>query len=242
LEEISMQCQNAAKSQNVKKAIVIAVIVTMAGFLGVVAIGCSTLPLIGPIARQRHDQQCKNNLKAFDVALALYKNDYNGKYPSYSGVKFLAVLYRCGYLTEKKYFLCPAKESDKWIEDGSDKTAFKFAKPAHGENYSENWDPKFTPTEFSYAGRRNDPADDNGAFVLPDKPTDPTPVASDNTLGRGGEHNAKYAPHGSKGGEVNVLLTNGSIIPLRNVTVGVSDPNAVPMDLECLMDDNDNKH
>jgi prepilin-type N-terminal cleavage/methylation domain-containing protein len=194
------------------------------------------LAIRGPVMDQLHNLGCKNNLKAFDSGLALYRNDFDQKYPNYSGVKFLAILYRTGYLVEKKYFLCPAKESDQWTDD----TPLKFAKPAHGENYSENWDPKFSPLEFSYAGRRNDPNDDSGKWVLTGTSTDPTPIASDNTLSTGGEHSAQYAPHAG-GGQVNVLLTNGSMITLRNVTVGVPDPAAKPFDLECLMDDNDNR-
>jgi prepilin-type N-terminal cleavage/methylation domain-containing protein len=196
------------------------------------------LALRNPIMRQLNNLRCRNNLKAFDSALALYRNDFNQKYPDCSGVKFIAILYRTGYLVEKKYFLCPAKESDDWVDSGPNRTDRLFLKPAPGENYSPDWDPKFKPTEISYAGRKNGP--DYPTFVLSGTSTDPTPIVSDNTLGPTGDHDKKYAPHGGGGGEVNVLLTNGSIIPLRNITVGVRDPE-VEMDLECLLDDNDGK-
>jgi len=183
-----------------------------------------------------YDRRCKSNLKAFDSALALYRNDFNQKYPDYSGVKFVAVLYRCGYLCEKEYFLCPAREDADWVETGDNKTAFKFEKPAAGAPYSQNWDPKFEPWEITYAGRRNDPNDEGGRFCLANGAIDPTPVVSDSTLNHKGENNAEYAPHN---GAVNVLLTNGSIIKLKGVAVGQKAPsgNTTDMDLESLQND-----
>jgi len=179
------------------------------------------------------DIGCKNNLKAFDTALALYRNEWNQQLPPYSGVKFVAILYRCGYLTEKQYFLCPSKGGDEWVETGPNKTSWKFEKPVLGEEYSKNWNPKFEPWEISYAGRRNDSNDAGGKFCLIPNNTDPTPIISDSTLNHKGENDAKYGPHGDRRGEVNVLLTNGSIVRLKGVAVGKHYPD-LQMDLECL--------
>jgi len=233
------QYPTAGKPQSNKVVIIVLIV---AGAVGLLLIVLFTLFVVmrRPIVTQLYDLRCKNNLKQFDTALALYRNDYNQKYPDYSGVKFIAVLYRTGYLVEKKYYLCPAREDADWVETGDNKTAFKFEKPAAGEPYSENWNPQFMPQEITYAGRRNDPNDEGGRFCLPNGAMDPTPIVSDNTLGPTGDHDKKYAPHGG-GGEVNVLLTNGSIVKLKDVTVGVRDPSQ-KMDLECLMDDNDGRH
>jgi hypothetical protein len=224
------------KSRDTKFTIIVIVIIGTAAFLGVLVIGCSTLPVVAPIERQLHDLECRNNLKAFDSALALYRNDYNQQFPPYSGVKFIAVLYRTGYLVEKKYFLCPAKEGDDWVETGPNRTSWKFEKPAPREEYSKNWNPKFEPWEISYAGRRNDPKDEGGKFHLSTTGPDPTPIISDSTLNHKGENDAKYAPHN---GAVNVLLTNGSIIKLKGVAVGQKAPsgNTTDMDLESLQND-----
>jgi hypothetical protein len=182
-----------------------------------------------------YDSFCKGRIHAYDPALALYRNDYGGKYPPYSGVKFLAILYRTGYLTEKDYFICPAREDARWIETGNDKTAYKFAKPAKGEDYSPDWDPKFEPWEITYAGRRNDPKDEGGKFCLPDGAFDPTPIVSDGTLNHYGENKAEYAPHGGNRHEIIVLLSDGKIVTLREIAVGTKDKDPdTGMDLECL--------
>jgi len=222
----------AGKLQS-NKVVIIVLIVVWA--VGLVFVGLRVLVIImrPPIMNQLNDMGCKNNLKAFDTALALYRNEWNQQLPPYSGVKFVAILYRCGYLTEKNYFLCPSKGGDEWVKTGPNKTSWKFEKPAPGEEYSKNWNPKFEPWEISYAGRRNDPNDAGGKFCLAPDNTEPTPLISDSTLNHQGENDAKYGPHGDHGGEVNVLLTNGSIIKLKGVAVGVKYPD-LKMDLECL--------
>lgn len=180
---------------------------------------------------------CKNNLKEYEKALLLYRNDWGQQYPPYSGVKFLAVLYRGGYITNKKYFLCPAREDAEWNEstDPAMRTDVKFQRPAPGEAYTWPWEPAdlLKPWEITYAGRRNDPADEGGKFCLTQEGGDPTPIVSDSTLDHEGRNAAENGPHGKDGGEINVLLTDGSIVTLKGVTVGVHD-SSVPMDLECL--------
>ena len=198
------------------------------------------LTLRGPVMSMVYNLACQNNLKAFDTALAVYRNDNGQQLPPYSGTKFITCLYRAVILTDKKYFLCPSKEGAEWIETGpmDARTSVKMRAPAPGETPAADWGP-FLPKEICYAGRKNDPAGNN-PFRLTGMPVDPTPLVSDNTINLNGEHNSKYAPHGGHGGQVNVLLTNGNIIQDLNVTVGQPDPSG-QTSLESLLDDNDNR-
>jgi len=191
------------------------------------------LAIRGPVMNQLNDMGCQKNLKAFDTALGLYRNEYSQQLPDVSGIKFVAILYRCGYLTEKAYYLCPARQDGLWVEQGTDKTTFKFQKPAQGEAFSQPWDPRFQPWEINYAGRKNELSDTN-PFRLTGANTDPTPLISDATTGRDFTSDAKYAPHN---GAVNVLLTNGSIMKLKGMAVGQKPLNPGDMDLESLQND-----
>jgi len=202
------------------------------------------LTLRGPIMKQLANLGCKANLKEYEKALQLYRNDFEQKYPPYSGVKFIAILYQAqtGYLMNKKYFLCPARDDSEWNEsqDTAQRTDCKFRRPATGDPYPQpgEWDPAelFRSWEINYAGRRNDPMDENGKFRLTGETVEPTPIVSDTTLDHQGNNAVQNAPHD---GYVNVLMTDGSITSLRGVMVGASN-REVPMDLECLTNDNDN--
>jgi hypothetical protein len=182
------------------------------------------------------DIHCKNNLKAFSTALALYKNAYDQQYPDVSGLKFVAMLYRTGFLIEKQYYICPAKEK-MGLAEWTDATYLKFW-PKNPTTHL--WPPgdwkssvTFLPAEISYAGRRNDPDNqDDLQYRLSALSTDPTPLIADHTLNRSCENSAKYAPHD---GAIHVLLNNNSIIEMKDVMTGEANEAQHPQfDLSCL--------
>lgn len=181
---------------------------------------------------------CKHNLQQLCLALTAYANENDQQYPDASGLKFVALLYRTGYLTDSDCYICPAKKSmglvDKWTNATYDK--FQAMDPTTHiyrqtlQDWKYNY--QFLPTEMSYAGRRNNHDNQNESqYWISATTSEPTPLVADHTCGRTDvDNNLKYAPHN---GGINVLLTNGKIIEMQGVQTGIYTPGA-EYDLTCL--------
>ena len=200
---------------------------------------------LGPgVMKQLNDMSCKSNLKEIHGALELYKTKFSGSYPDQDGDRFLAMLYRTNILTDKRKFICPedaSRDGARWIETGTtNRTDWMFENPGSKAEvkeetdsiYSEvTWDENtFEPWEISYAGRKNNPETEDSLFHLAGTPSEPTPIVSDDTEDRNGEtvRNLIHEDH------INVLLTNGNIIPMTAIVGEASTKANVDMDLEGL--------
>jgi len=121
----------------VELLVVITIIVVLAGII---------FPVAMSMAGKGNETKCTMQLKELCRGLMIYKSE-NKKYPPYSGLQFVAALYRSNVVNEAKLFQCPSSDNvlaDDWVERTEEALKGKQTDPVE-EGAS------------SYAGRRNDP-------------------------------------------------------------------------------------
>jgi hypothetical protein len=219
--------------------VLILLLVAGIGLLGLMAL----VVIMGPVIfAQVRDVKCQTNLQQIYLALGTYQNKFGGKYPDASGDLFLARLYFTGVLTQEEVFICPEdtiRNNAHWVHEGSDQTAWKFLYPGENPEIREGgsiwpdtsgWnEDTFEPWEISYAGRKNDPTDEDNEFYLSGPPREPTPIVSDDTENEKGERDLQPI-HGD---HINVLMSDGSVQKMAAI-VGEKGAPGAEFDLEAL--------
>ncbi len=123
----------------VELLVVISIIVVLAGIVFPVALS---------MGAKGSEVKCSAQLSQLAKALIVYKSD-KGKYPPYSGRKFVAALYRARIVQESKLYICPASDMaavDTWVEDADEALSGKLNDEVGAEG-------------TTYAGRMNHPKD-----------------------------------------------------------------------------------